>query len=675
MASSPDRKEASLASLLHAPHLSPFERGISVLHSWRAVFTAGALLLAPLLGITRDAQASPQGIRSAVPSSPPEARLGQSRASYRIRVRLDENSHRLHGQGSLILLNRSRAALDELWFHLYLNAFENERTLFLRGPVPGGRSGRLRDSQPGHIEVERLHSPRFGSLNLWEKAAPHSPEDPQDRTDIRVPLPEPIAPGEQVEFEFEFTAQLPEIVERTGFRDDFHLVAQWFPKLAKLEPDGSFAHFAFHPFSEFYADFGDYEIELDVPRSFVVGSSGKLEKIGEDGARARYFSRANDVHDFAWTASPHFSREERKIGHVEVTLLSDPRAKRVNRDTWDALERGLPFYQTAYGSYPYDTLTVVRPPSSASRAGGMEYPTFITTGGKERSQFVGARFAETVTAHELAHQWFQGILASNEARYPFLDEGLTSHAEWRFLDHAYGKSGSLALPGLSISRAAVGRYSGSLRSSGERVNQAARDFPSFRALASLVYGRTALSLETLRRTFGPPAYDEALLTYASRHRFSHPTPADLYQVIEEKLGEEARRALEALLERRATLDLRLGEITTNHSQSAHDSSKATAWLTRIPVIRSGELELPYEVLLKFRDGTQELRRVARPSSLEILEVHHDVELSRVEIDPERKLLIDADLLNNRAFLHSPPSSLRSTARFVSLAQWLQRGLF
>ncbi len=161
-------------------------------------------------------------------------------ASYTLEARLDAKFHRISASGTIRFKNPSARPTRELYFHLYLNAFSNEDTLFLRNH--GGRSGTLRGST-GSVEISRLTSRAFGSDNLWEKAAAHSPGDEKDRTDIRVPLPRPLKGGEEVVFEIEFEAQLPEIVERTGYHGDFHLIAQWFPKLAKREADGTWAHF------------------------------------------------------------------------------------------------------------------------------------------------------------------------------------------------------------------------------------------------------------------------------------------------------------------------------------------------------------------------------------------------------------------------------------------------
>lgn len=581
-------------------------------------------------------------------SAAPNKNRAASVANYRLSARLDPQERRILGSGTLQFVNLSAAPLQELYFHLYLNAFEGSHTLYLRGSRPGGRSGGV-TGRPGKIEIRRLSSSRYGEQNLWEQADPHSPGDPQDRTDIRVPLPTALLPGETLELQLEFESFLPEIIERTGFARDFYLIAQWYPKLARLEPEGRWAHFAYHPFGEYYADFGEYDIELTVPSSYVVGSSGVLEILREEAGHHVYRAQAHSVHDFAWTAWPHFSPETRSIAGVHVTLLAGPPSatRHIRRVTWETLETALPLFQKQYGPYPYPQLTVVHPPYFAQRAGGMEYPTFITTGGKELTTALGFRHVHIVTAHELAHQWFQGLLASHEQEHPFLDEGLTSFAEWRALEKQLGPGSLFSSPLLQVSRIALGRTSAWTWRRDEIIAQPARDFSSFRSLSAHVYNRTALALETMHRVYGEEAGARALARYAAEHRFSHPTPDDFYAAWEAELGAAARRQLETLLSTPARLDYRVGRIF------------AEPPLQRVEILKQGPLEFPVEILLEFEQGPALLLTETFSQESQWLEVSSDSPLRLVHIDPHRKILYDHQLLNNRRYVDAaPPSQLQ-----------------
>src|SRR6187402_3307507 len=149
-------------------------------------------------------------------------------ASYTLEAKLDADQHRVKGKGTIELFNYSSAALHELYFHLYLNAFKNDESLFLRSPFGAGRSGQ-HGSKWGYIDVKRLYA-RDMEAELWPARSAKSPGDPDDETDVRVPLPAPLAPGNSLTLDVEFESQLPEIVERTGYYRDYHFVAQWFPK-------------------------------------------------------------------------------------------------------------------------------------------------------------------------------------------------------------------------------------------------------------------------------------------------------------------------------------------------------------------------------------------------------------------------------------------------------------
>ncbi len=623
------------------------------------------LLLALSLGVaTSDLRAAPP-TEGRTPEFVPE-----DVASYTLKASLFPDEHRVTARGSITWTNPSASPAKELYFHLYLNAFESRETLYLRSPFGAGRSGRT-GGAPGSIEVKRLTSKRFGDLNLWEKATTHSPGDSKDATDIRVPLPEPIAGGETVVFEVEFVSQLPELVERTGYAGSFHLVAQWFPKLAKREKNGQWAHFSFHPHTEFYADFGSYDVTLDAPEAFVLGATGRrVEDVRRQGRRIERY-QIRGVHDFAWTAWDAFHTQNRDLSGVSVTLLSPPGAEWARSETWRALESALPHFSERYGAYPYRTLTVVHPPLDAGPAGGMEYPTFITTGGSPLMSALGIRYIDVVTVHELGHQWFQGMLASNEHAYPFLDEGLNSYAEWVALRQMHGSRSVFERWGLSLSSEAVGRFSGLRWGRDDIIAQPAPAFSGFGALASLVYSRTALAMTTLARVYGAERLDEALASYARKFRFQHPTPRDLLASVEEHVGPEAARALQQMLFERAWSDYAVRGVV---SARKNEADEASVWVSRAVIARRGPLELPVEVILEFSDGHRQTRRLAGDRRVFSLDVEHSASLERVVVDPKHTILLDEDLLNNSERRTGSFETNRVSERGTYLAQLLLHAL-
>ncbi len=612
----------------------------------------------------------------------------QSSASYTLEVALDVQQHTLCSKGVIHFTNQSTRPLTELWFHLYLNAFKNNRSLFLRNPFALGRSGQtLREY--GYIEVHRLQSANYGAENLWLKSSPHSPGDPDDATDISVPLPAPILPGDSVDLNIEFTSHLPPILERTGYAGSFHFAGQWFPKLAKLEPNGDFAHFAFHPNSEFYADFGNYDVQISAPSSFTLGASGKrMEEKTQKGIRTTHFVLRR-AHDFAFTAWDGFQELSEKIGPVSIRLLFPPWQQANAVRSLAALRLALPYASELYGPYPYDTLTVVHPPEAGADAGGMEYPGLITTGGLWFEPYLGSRGIEAVTVHELLHQWFYGLLASNESESPFLDEGLTSYAETGVMQALFGAGSAFSGVGLDVSVAALHRANAALYAGDENIGQPARQFTGFQALGGLVYSRTATTLLTLERTWGKAKLAAALRSYTARFRFEHPTPADFISSIEQSLGVNAGQFLRTALFERGFIDLRVENIASRHKPAAQGfwtegTAQASAhppaneamsklWIGQAVVIRRGNLKLPFDVALHLENGKTERRHLDGAADSFVIDYQGASELSSVEIDPDLKIPLDQDLFNNARAL-APKSPRRLLDLLLAIAQLIVLGV-
>src|SRR5262249_37149894 len=154
-------------------------------------------------------------------------------------------------------------------------------------------------------------------VDLWPSAEKTTPEDPDDQTDIRVPLPRDVAPGEKLTFDVAWDDKLPGVWQRTGYGGNCHMAARWFPRIARLEEDGRWAHFPFYHLTEFYSDFGTYDVTLDVPENFVVGATGSRVTSSRDGGRSVLRYVQGDVHDFAWTAWDRFREENAEASGIK----------------------------------------------------------------------------------------------------------------------------------------------------------------------------------------------------------------------------------------------------------------------------------------------------------------------------------------------------------------------
>jgi hypothetical protein len=571
---------------------------------------------------------------------------------YAIEARLDPSRRAVHGKLQLVFQNHSARALGELTFHLYLNAFRDERSVFMR--ESRGQLRGLRARGAGRIALANL---RVDGIDLLARAEREL--IPDDFTQLKVPLQSAIEPGATATIDIDFEAKLPPIFARSGYDADFYVVAQWFPKLAKLEPDGSFANFPYHGLGEFYADFADYDLHLRTPASFQIGASGVLISERRQGAdTARHF-QARRVHDVAWVAGPDLIARKQRMDQVEVLLLAPTGYERMLQDQVAIVRHGLRRFGAQFGPYPYPTLTVVVPPRGAEGAAGMEYPTLIIgDGGWLPLPLVPALSGIAVTAHELAHQWFYGLLASDEVHYPVLDEGL---AEWATLDllrAVYGGSEPLwqapRFERFELLRAAVLHFANSTSPGLPAPDYAPREY------GSSVYGRAALALESVRRAHGQARFAAALARYARDNRFGHPTPAALGTAFDAVYGAGfAQAVLFPLLLRGESSQVRIVE--------ASSLPERQGFRTRVRARREG-VALP-TWLCAYDSAGRELARRPWPAPSAALSIALDTAkpVARVVLDPERALLLDDDA-RDQVWVFEPRTGSHLVGQLIAAVQ-------
>ncbi len=586
---------------------------------------------------------------------------------YTLRARLDPVAHSIHGEGTITWRNTSTAPVRDMWLHLYLNAFKNERSTYLCEQV-GGR-GSAAPEDWGWIDVHRfvVRARDTVPVDEWPHAEVTRPLtgvahcDDADETDARVPLPREIAPGETLEIDVAFDDKLPAVVERTGYRGSFHMVGQWFPKIARLETDGRWAHFPFHHLAEFYADYGTYDVTLDVPEGFTIGATGPvLERSFASGRMVERHVQA-DVHDFAWTAWDRFMAARETIDGVDVTLLYPRGFLRVAARDLAAIRFALPYFSSRYGRYPYGVLTVVHPQSDAAEAGGMEYPTLITTGGAWLTP-PGELDPEIVSVHELGHQWFYGLIGTNELAWPFLDEGLNEAAEVDAMGRWRGAGSYLDVLGLKVSDAAIQALDGNARAHDEPVAQPASSFTTGGNYGGLVYGRTATLVETMRRVYGGEPVGRALGRYARLYRFQHPGPEQLLAVFEEVLGARAAGMMRTALFDEGWVDFAVEQVHTREStrpagifdtegkreKSAGGKSDSGGSENSFLVRRRGTLVLPVDIALTMADGTVRIEHWDGEDEAKRFAWHDTQALRGVVVDPDERVLLDPSRQNNSA---------------------------
>ena len=383
--------------------------------------------------------------------------------AYSIDAELDPVKHTIKGKQQLTWRNRSAQPVCSVYLHLYLNGFDGAGSTFMteqRASERGFRSDvKTKDGEYGYIRLDKVQ--QGGTSAKWSFVQPDG-GPATDRSVVRIDLPQPVAAGASTTLDIDFFDQLPRVVARTGYYGSFHLVAQWFPKIGVLELAGERGATAprwnaheFHLHSEFYADFGSYDVRITVPKGYTVGATGALQGTpSEKAGKLTHRYLQDDVHDFAWTADKRFAAPMVKTwngprGPVQVSVLYTPdyasNAQPVLQATIDSLD----YFSRTLGPYPYKTATAVVPPYGADEAGGMEYPTFFTADStRQDAPGTLGRFAlDFVTVHEFGHGYFYGILASNEFEEPWLDEGMNEYWDQRMMS-ARGQDLALTAPWL-----------------------------------------------------------------------------------------------------------------------------------------------------------------------------------------------------------------------------------
>ncbi len=477
-----------------------------------------------------------------------EATLSDRVADYAIRAVLDPVTHVLEGSERLTWRNRSAVPIRSVYLHLYLNAFESEGSTFMQElrRYGGFRTEiEVKEGDWGYTELRRVA--QGGREATWTFVHPDGgPET--DRTVVRVDLPEPVPPGGTTTLEIDFLDRLPRVVARSGWFDRFHMVGQWYPKIGVLELPGErgatrprWNVHAYHLHSEFYADFGAYDLEVVVPEGFRVAASGV--PVGapapSDGKVAWRF-RAEDVHDVAFAAwdgfAPPLAGAWTGPGNtrVAVEVWYPPEFERAAREALQATQDALAYFSGTLGPYPYPKVTVVVPPFNAPEAGGMEYETFFTTVASNEFPMNGDGVTRYVTIHEFGHGYFMGLIASNEFEEPFLDEGMDELWGARMLT---AEAANPRLPRLArwlglrappVAFWDLQRLTGTARHQADPI--AGNSWKRWSSGSyGLVYARTALVFHDLEQVVGTEAFANAMRLYHRRWRFRHPSTADLRQ--------------------------------------------------------------------------------------------------------------------------------------------------
>jgi hypothetical protein len=620
-------------------------------------------------------------------------------ANYKLDAKLDTQAHSITATETLTWTNTGQSQVDKLPFHLYMNAFKNDQSLFMRTTRGEMRGAHAADNAWGWIQVDSL---QIGGVEMANQLTyPGAPNAPTDQTVAELPLAQPVQPGQTIEINFKFTEQLPEVFARSGYKGEFNMVGQWFPKIGVRVGAPGEERWECQPhsaFTEFFADFGVYDVSLTVPNTYVVAATGVLVAATESPGGTRTLTyHAEDVHDFAWMADPYMITKSGKAtledgSTVIVRVVYRPEQESFASRHLQAAIGAIEKFSADYMPYPWSIMTVVDPPvDAASGAGGMEYPTLVTTAGDTVFARQGVHLPEFVTVHEVGHNWFQGMLASNEPVEAWMDEGVNEWADTHVMADLYGARTSLIDAfGFTAEYQAL-----SSAASEDPVNipvpiaTAAYAFPDSASYGEATYSGTDRALTTLEHLVGTAKFMAAMKTYAKQWAFKHPTGRDLFAVLEKELGQNLDWFFGPVFEQVGGMRLAVrsahcrpmhgargwkGDGTQKKLVTDADAPDTGAWQCDVLVDNTGVIHIPIDVELQFADGsTQRVPWDDRGQlAWQMISVEHSSPLVAVKIDPDNKLALDVPVQHQYRLDGDGAASLRAGARIASWAQVLMQ---
>jgi hypothetical protein len=465
----------------------------------------------------------------------------QQHVDYNISATLNDTLHILRGSETVSYQNNAPQELPFLYFHLWMNAFKSKKSAYTVQALKQGNSR--------FYFAEQSDMGGYTDLDIainGQKCAVEA--DAQYDDIIKIILPNPLKTGEKVNISINFAIKIPYAFSRGGHIKQQYLMTQWYPKPAVLDAEG-WHQMPYLDQGEFYAEFGNYDVTLTLPKKYVVGATGVLQTASERdflekkckntegvslivgdtiGYKTIQYA-AKNVHDFAWFADKNFEVRKSQVTlrnnkNIETYAFFTPKHAKLWGKATDYINQAVAFYSEQVGTYPHPQATAVM--TEATFEGGMEYPMITALSGQ-----YDAKSLDGTIAHEVGHNWFQGILASNERDYPWLDEGLNSYYEKRYLATFYPKD----TEGWFMRSSGYGNTELFL------INKMAKreDQPATLHSDSMTqmnyyagaYEKPVMFLNALEKKVGRAVLDSLMRDYYKKWQFKHPQPNDFFAVL------------------------------------------------------------------------------------------------------------------------------------------------
>lgn len=626
--------------------------------------------------------------------------LSERTANYKMDIFLDHEARTLTCKTIFSWKNPSQDTITEIPFHIYYNAFKNTESTFMQesGVFESFLGGSLvEEDRWGWTEITSFIDSSGNDLSRNMRYIHPDDDNTKDQTVLEIPLINPILPDDSARYVFEWNSKIPKTMPRTGYNQDYYFMVQWFPKAGVYEYEGvrgrtkgGWNCHQYHASGEYYADFGNYEVTLNVPPDFVIAASGrKIDSSLNDEYKSETF-KVNDVIDFAWSTSPEFVEVKDKWKDVELKVFTYPYKTHIAERHFQATKNALEFFEEHIGAYPYPTFTVVDPPIHGLYSGAMEYPTMVSSL-SSCCLPVGIRTPETLTTHEFIHQYFMQMIATHEQEEPWMDEGMTTYYEGKILDQYDGaEKSTIDWLGIEIGNAAFNRWE-FFASDNIKIaegNRKARDY-NHGGYGSIAYNKTAIWLTTLEGIIGDASMKEVMRTYFDRWKFKHPSGQDFIDVVNEivvknhgsTFGSDMNWFFDQVLFGSDECDYAIASIENTETSGGigyvgddnhlNDQIASTGYSSSVIVHRLGEIQMPLEIAIEFENGDEVLEYWDGKSRTFEFTSNGAHKIVCAEIDPEQKITIDKNYINNSMHLENNKQGIRKyRLQFMHMIQYL-----
>ncbi len=500
----------------------------------------------------------------------------QQHVDYKMEIDMNVNTYQYKGKQQLVYTNNSPDVLHRVYYHLYFNAFQpgsemdvHSRSILDPDARIGDRISKLKPHEIGYIKVKGL---KQNGINIKHETV---------GTVLEVNLAKPILPGEKVTFDMVFDGQVPVQIRRSGRHNEEGValsMVQWYPKLAEYDFEGWHAD----PYiaREFHGVWGNYDVKLTIDSNYVVGSTGYIQ--GEpqiNGHKKTLHFKAPKVHDFAWAADPDYIHDTMQVpGGPILNFYYKSTLSNTQKENWKKLQPKtvelMQYFSKHIGQYPYNQYSVIQ-----GGDGGMEYAmSTLITGQRSYGSLVG------VTAHELAHTWFQFLLATNEAKHEWMDEGFTTYISNHAMNYIFnqGKKNPLENAYISYIRLAKSGLEQPLTTHADRYQLNS-------IYSTLAYSKGAVFLAQLGYVIGEEHLNKTIKKYFNDFAFKHPKPLDIIRTAEKVSGLELDWYLIDFAQTTNTIDYAVKSVEGN----------------TVTLERKGLMPMPIDLTVTYTDNSTE----------------------------------------------------------------------